>query len=55
MVPDTADEPELASHELAVFLQQDAAEMQSEYNRIRARTTEDPGTAGTTAAVLVDL
>lgn len=33
-------------HELAVFLRQDASEMQSEYNRIRTRTVEDPGTAG---------
>lgn len=33
-------------HELATFMRQDAAEMQSEYDRIRSISTEDPGTAG---------
>jgi hypothetical protein len=33
-------------HELVTFMRQDAAEMQSEYDRIRAITSEDPGTAG---------
>lgn len=33
-------------HDLAVFMRQDAAEMQSEYDRIRATSREDPGTAG---------
>ena len=33
-------------HELEVFLRQDLAEISSEYNRIRARAAEDPGTAG---------
>ena len=34
------------NHELHDFLQQDLAEMQAEYVRIRKRTLEDPGTAG---------
>lgn len=33
-------------HELAHFFAQDLAEMAAEYERIRARSTEDPGTAG---------
>lgn len=33
-------------HELIQFFKQDLAEMTSEYGRIRARTVEDPGTAG---------
>lgn len=33
-------------HELAVWIQQTTQEMASEYERIRARATEDPGTAG---------
>ncbi len=33
-------------HELVTFMLQDAAEMQSEYERIRSVSTEDPGTAG---------
>ncbi|MFB2583451.1 DUF6602 domain-containing protein [Herbiconiux liukaitaii] len=43
--PQDADSKE-RPHELAVFLGQDLAEISSEYARIRARTTEDPGTAG---------
>jgi hypothetical protein len=34
------------AHELEVFVNQTTAEMASEYERIRARATEDPGTAG---------
>lgn len=45
-----SDEPEVAPdvrpHELVTFMQQDAAEMQSEYDRIRGIATDDPGTAG---------
>jgi hypothetical protein len=33
-------------HELYDFLRQESESMASEYNRIRARTREDPGTAG---------
>lgn len=33
-------------HEVHTFLQQDLAELTSEYDRIRNRTIEDPGTAG---------
>jgi uncharacterized protein DUF6602 len=33
-------------HELETFLKQDLAEIASEYQRIRARSREDPGTAG---------
>jgi hypothetical protein len=33
-------------HELHTFLAQDLGVMASEYDRIRARSTEDPGTAG---------
>lgn len=33
-------------HELETYLAQDLAEMASEYERIRSRTLEDPGTAG---------
>lgn len=36
----------MPEHELAAYLSQDLAEMASEYERIRARTREDPGTAG---------
>ncbi len=39
---DASDRP----HELATFMRQDAAEMQSEYERIRSVSSEDPGTAG---------
>jgi len=35
-----------ARHELAVWIDQTTQEMASEYERIRARATEDPGTAG---------
>ncbi|MFG6445307.1 DUF6602 domain-containing protein [Microbacterium sp. P07] len=41
-----ATEREERPHELAVFLSQDLDEISSEYTRIRARTKEDPGTAG---------
>jgi hypothetical protein len=34
------------AHELKIFLAQDVSEMASEYKRIRARSLEDPGTAG---------
>ncbi|MEU7011847.1 DUF6602 domain-containing protein [Streptomyces sp. NPDC046332] len=33
-------------HELALWIEQTTQEMASEYERIRARATEDPGTAG---------
>ena len=33
-------------HELNVWIEQTTTEMASEYQRIRARATEDPGTAG---------
>jgi hypothetical protein len=33
-------------HELVTFMLQDALQMQSEYERIRSVSTEDPGTAG---------
>lgn len=33
-------------HQLKEFLRQDVAEIAAEYDRIRARTLEDPGTAG---------
>lgn len=36
----------MARHELETFLKQDLAEIASEYQRIRARSREDPGTAG---------
>lgn len=36
----------LTEHELQTFLDQDLDELASEYERIRARATEDPGTAG---------
>ena len=39
-------EPNSRPHELFTFMQQDAAEMQSEYDRIRGIAGEDPGTAG---------
>jgi uncharacterized protein DUF6602 len=39
----TAATPE---HELQTFFQQDRDELASEYERIRRRTIEDPGTAG---------
>jgi hypothetical protein len=41
---DDADDP--APHELKEFLRQDQAELVAEYQRIFARSTEDPGTAG---------
>lgn len=41
-----AGQPAPPTHELATFLKQDLAEMGSEYERIRSRTAEDPGTAG---------
>jgi hypothetical protein len=34
------------THDLYDFMQQIDAEMAAEYNRIRKRATEDPGTAG---------
>ena len=34
------------AHELKTFLMQDVREMASEYERIRGRSLEDPGTAG---------
>ena len=36
----------MAGHELDIFLEQDLSEMKSEYERIRSRSLEDPGTAG---------
>ena len=36
----------MTPHEGETFLEQDLIEMRSEYDRIRARTREDPGTAG---------
>jgi Domain of unknown function (DUF6602) len=36
----------MTPHELETFLEQDLIEMRSEYDRIRARTREDPETAG---------
>lgn len=41
-----ANTPENRDHELQIFLRQDVAEIASEYERIYARATEDPGTAG---------
>ena len=38
--------PEDKTHDLYDFMQQLSDEMAAEYNRIRKRTTEDPGTAG---------
>ena len=54
-----ASSPSDRPHELVTFMLQDAAEMQSKYDRIRGRTQEDPGTAGdegeeTWAALLRD-
>jgi hypothetical protein len=43
-VVDDAEDPAL--HELEEFLRQDQAELAAEYQRIFARSTEDPGTAG---------
>jgi hypothetical protein len=40
------DQPEKSDHELIQFFNQDLVEMSAEYERIRARTLEDPGTAG---------
>lgn len=40
--PDELSRP----HDLVTFMHQDAIEMQSEYNRIRSISKEDPGTAG---------
>jgi hypothetical protein len=40
------DPTDQTKHELETFLEQDLAELASEYDRIRARSTEDPGTAG---------
>jgi hypothetical protein len=37
---------DVARHELEDFLEQDQAEIASEYKRIYRRSTEDPGTAG---------
>lgn len=42
----TEGSPQGRPHELAIFMQQDAAEMQPEYERIRSVSSEDPGTAG---------
>jgi len=39
-------DPQHTPHELNVWVDQTTAEMASEYQRIRARATEDPGTAG---------
>ena len=36
----------VVEHELTTFLMQDLSEMKSEYERIRLRSLEDPGTAG---------
>lgn len=36
----------IMDHDLIQFIKQDMNEMNSEYRRIRARATEDPGTAG---------
>jgi len=41
-----ADDATGQVHELEQFLRQDQAEMAAEYDRIFARATEDPGTAG---------
>lgn len=38
--------PEDKTHDLYNFMRQISDEMAAEYNRIRKRTTEDPGTAG---------
>ena len=38
--------PEQKTHDLYDFMRQIDAEMAAEYNRIRKRTAEDPGTAG---------
>lgn len=41
-----AEMAEVPTHELHTFLKQDLDEMRSEYERIRGRSVEDPGTAG---------
>lgn len=46
MINVSGGKPAPPTHELATFLKQDLAEMRSEYERIRSRTAEDPGTAG---------
>ena len=38
--------PQQKTHDLYDFMRQISAEMSAEYNRIRLRATEDPGTAG---------
>lgn len=44
--PNRPDRASARPHELSTFLQQDAREMQSEYDRIRSISAEDAGTAG---------
>lgn len=41
-----SDNGDSRPHELTTFMQQDAAELKSEYDRIHAISAEDPGTAG---------
>ncbi|WP_406636960.1 DUF6602 domain-containing protein [Pseudarthrobacter quantipunctorum] len=43
---DASDDKKQREHELQTFLRQDLVEIESEYERIYSRSTEDPGTAG---------